>query len=62
MVTLLNKQKVLDRKILPINIYAGAMYAGLFDLHVFCTDWIMPCLTIQGKTLVLTESKIKDLC
>lgn len=62
MVTLQTKGKALDRKIIPINIYAGALYAGLYDLQMFCKDWIMPCLSIQGKSLVLNEFAVKELC
>jgi hypothetical protein len=33
MVTLLRRHVPLDRKILPIDIYSGAMAVGLYDLE-----------------------------
>ena len=36
MLTLLNNKSPQDRKILPIDIYTGAMAVGLFDLELFC--------------------------
>jgi len=44
MITLLKNTVAVDRKILPIDIYAGAMAVGLFDLDKFCHEWLMPCL------------------
>jgi hypothetical protein len=45
MVTLRQCDEIaLDRKVLPINIYAATMAFGLFDLKKFCKKILMPCL------------------
>jgi hypothetical protein len=66
MVTLLKRLVPLDRKILPIDIYSGAMAVGLYDLDHFCQEWVMPCLQIKelkGKKqcIVVNEKLFTDL-
>jgi hypothetical protein len=38
MVTLVNTQtkKVIDKKILPVDIYSCTLAAGMYDLDLFC--------------------------
>lgn len=68
MVTLLRRHVPLDRKILPIDIYFGAMAVGLYDLEQFCQEWLMPCLSVKdGKKKLIEVSeqhlaKLKALC
>ena len=45
MVTLRQCDEIaLDRKVLPINIYAATMAFGLFVLKKFCKKIMMHCL------------------
>lgn len=56
----------LDRKVLPINIYAATMALGLFDLKKFCKKFLMPCLQVKWSKnnelkLHLNKPLVKDL-
>lgn len=67
LVTLLEREVPVDRKVIPIDIYEATMTLQLYDLKKFCKKWLMPCLEFrrlrQDNSLQLhvSEAMIKSL-
>ena len=61
MVTLKTKKSVLDRKILPIDLYYSTTALGMYDPALFVREHIMPCIKTNKKAIELDESKVKSL-
>ena len=60
MVTLMTKKSVIDRKILPIDLYYSTTALDMYDPELFVREHIMPCIKTNKKTIELDESKLKS--